>query len=198
MENFADLLFKNAVREEQERLGSAEHFQKAYANRFRNGLGPDEKAFIETRDTFYMATVNEDGWPYVQHRGGPKGFLKVIGPDTLAMADYKGNAQYISAGHLKSGSKIALILMDYPRQARLKILGEAKMSDATDAGLVRNLAVEGQGPVERVLEITVRAFDWNCPKYISQRFTKEEVAALIAPTLTKLESRIKELEEGLG
>lgn len=194
MENFADLLFVDHVREEQARRGTAERFEKAYANRFRDGLGPDETAFIESRDTFYMATVSESGWPYVQHRGGPRGFLKVVGPNQLAMADYTGNAQYISMGHLKAGSRISLILMDYPRRARLKILGEAMMDDANDPDLVARLSVEGQGPVERILKIDVRAFDWNCPKYITERYTSEEVAAMVGPEIAALKARIAELE----
>lgn len=196
MENFADLLFQGAVRTEQERLGTAERFEKAYANRFRDGLGPDETAFIESRDTFYMATVSEHGWPYVQHRGGPKGFLKVVEPNKLAMADYVGNAQYISTGHLKAGARVSLILMDYPRKARLKILGEARMEDAGGHALLETLSITGQGPVERVLEIEVRAFDWNCPKYITERFTADEVAAMVGPRIAALEAEIVRLKGG--
>ncbi len=195
MDNFLDILFKGEVKAEQARLGTDKRFEKMYANRFREGLGPDEIAFIESRDTFYLATVSEDGWPYVQHRGGPCGFLKVIGENQLGMADYMGNAQYISTGHLKAGSRISLILMDYPRKARLKILGEAVMKDAAEnAELAAELAVDGQGPVERVLTINVTAFDWNCPKYITERFTAEEVAAMVGPRIAELEARIRELE----
>ena len=196
MENFADLLFQGPVRAEQDRLGTGARFEKAYANRFRDGFGPDEIAFVESRDTVYMATVSEDGWPYVQHRGGPMGFLKVVGPNKLAMADYVGNAQYISTGHLKAGSKVSLILMDYPRKARLKILGEARMSDAAGHPLLEKLSLGGQGPVERVLEIAVRAFDWNCPKYITERFTAEEVAAMVGPKIKGLEAEIERLTGG--
>ena len=195
MDSFADILFKGKVKDEQARLGTAARFEKAYANRFREGFGADETAFIESRDTFYMATVSEDGFPYVQHRGGPPGFLKVLATDKLGMADYLGNRQYISTGHLKAGSKISLILMDYPRKARLKILGEATMIDAgDDPDLAAELAVEGQGPVERLLSIKVAAFDWNCPKYITERFTMDQVAAMVGPKIAALEARIKELE----
>ena len=195
MDNFADILFKGKVKEEQARQGTAARFEKAYANRFRDGFGPDEKAFIESRDTFYMASVSEDGWPYVQHRGGPVGFLKVFSETEMGMADYEGNAQYISSGHLKADGRISMILMDYPRKARLKILGRAVMMDASeDPELAQKLAVEGQGPVERLLKISLTAFDWNCPKYITERFTMNEVAAMVGPRIAELEARIKELE----
>lgn len=199
MDSFADMLFHGKVRDEQSRKGTAERFEKMYANRFRDGLGPDERAFIESRDTFYMATVSETGWPYVQHRGGPKGFLKVIGTDTLGMADYTGNQQFISTGHLKACSKVSMILMDYPRKARLKILGEATMVDADeDPALAERLAVAGQGQIERLLRIEVTAFDWNCPKYITERFTLDEVAEMVGPRIAELEKRIEELEKEVG
>lgn len=199
MDSFGDILFQGQVKAEQSRLGTASRFEKFYAHRNRDGLGPDEVAYIESRTTFYMATVSETGWPYVQHRGGPAGFLKALGPDRLAMADYLGNKQYVSTGHLKAGSKISLILMDYPRKARLKILGEATMIDASeDPQLAEKLAVEGQGPVERLLQIDVVAFDWNCPKYITERFTIDEVAAMVGPRISELEARIKELEGELS
>jgi predicted pyridoxine 5'-phosphate oxidase superfamily flavin-nucleotide-binding protein len=195
MDSFGDILFRGEVKDEQARQGTAERFEKFYAHRGRDGLGPDEVAFIQSRTTFYMATGSETGWPYVQHRGGPPGFLKVFGSDRLGMADYLGNRQYVSTGHLKAGSKISLILMDYPRKARLKILGEASMIDASeDPDLAAQLAVDGQGPVERLLQIDVVAFDWNCPKYITERFTMDEVAAMVGPRISELEARIKELE----
>ncbi len=194
MESYADLMFRGAVKAEQARLGTAARFEKAYANRFRGGLGADERAFIESRDSFYISTVSADGWPYVQHRGGPIGFLKMLGPDQLAMADYRGNQQYVSSGHIKAGSKVSLLLMDYPRKARLKILGHATMEDATDAHQIAALSVAGQGPVERILRITVAAFDWNCPKYITERFTTAQVGAMVGPRIAELEARIKELE----
>ena len=196
MDNFADILFRGEVKSEQIRKGSSQRFEKAYANRFRDGLGPDEIAFIETRDTFYMATVSEDGWPYVQHRGGPVGFLKVIGTNRLGMADYTGNAQYISMGHLKAGSRISLILMDYPRRARLKILGVATMVDASKEAL-KPLSVEGQGPVERILEIEVTAFDWNCPKYITQRFDEGEIQTMLGPRIAELDHQVGVLADRL-
>jgi predicted pyridoxine 5'-phosphate oxidase superfamily flavin-nucleotide-binding protein len=156
-------------------------------------LGADESAFIEERDSFYMATIGSTGWPYVQHRGGPKGFLKVIDDRTLAFADFRGNRQYISTGNLATDDRVALIMVDYPRQTRLKILGRAEVFEGERAGpWIERLREPGQTVViERAYVIKVEAFDWNCPKYITPRFTAEEIREAIAP----LERRMQELEK---
>lgn len=158
----------------------------------RDALTDDERAFVEARDSFYMATVSEDGWPYVQHRGGRPGFLRVISPTQLAFADYKGNRQMLSTGHLAANDRLALFLMDYPRRERLKILGHARVEDARQhPELVAQIAEpETRGIVERVFLIEVVSFDWNCPKYITPRYTAAEVEEVIAP----LRARIAELE----
>jgi predicted pyridoxine 5'-phosphate oxidase superfamily flavin-nucleotide-binding protein len=161
----------------------------------RDALTEDETAFIETRDSFYMATVTETGWPYLQHRGGQPGFLRVLNPATLAFADYKGNRQLISTGNLAANNRVALFLMDYPQRTRLKILGHARVEDARQhPDLVAQLAEpELQRKVERVFLIDVVSFDWNCPQYITPRFTESEVKAAVAP----LQQRIAELEAAL-
>lgn len=156
----------------------------------------DETAFIAARDSFYMATTNSDGWPYTQHRGGPPGFLKVVAPDQLGFADFKGNRQMLTTGNLATNHRVALFLMDYPQQTRLKILGHARVLDARENG---NLAdqlcplPELRDKVERLFVIQVVGFDWNCPKYITPRYTANEVSEAIAP----LQARIAELEEQL-
>jgi predicted pyridoxine 5'-phosphate oxidase superfamily flavin-nucleotide-binding protein len=161
----------------------------------RDALTEDETAFIETRDSFYMATVTETGWPYLQHRGGEPGFLRVLDPATLAFADYKGNRQLISTGNLAANNRVSLFLMDYPQRTRLKILGHARVEDARQhPSLVAQLAEpELQHKVERVFLIDVVSFDWNCPQYITPRFTESEVKTAIAP----LQQRIAELEAAL-
>ena len=161
----------------------------------RDALTEDETAFIETRDSFYMATVTETGWPYLQHRGGQPGFLRVLNPATLAFADYKGNRQLISTGNLAVSDRVSLFLMDYPQRTRLKILGHARVEDARQhPDLVAQLAEpELQRKVERVFLIDVVSFDWNCPQYITPRFTESEVKAAVAP----LQQRIAELEAAL-
>ncbi len=155
-------------------------------------LGEDERGFIESRDSFYMATVSENGWPYIQHRGGRHGFLRVVSPTALAFADYKGNRQMLSTGNLAKTDRVSLFLMDYPQRTRLKILGHARVEDAREhPELVAQFADPADRRlVERVFLIDVVSFDWNCPKYITPRFTADEVAEAVAP----LRARIAELE----
>jgi predicted pyridoxine 5'-phosphate oxidase superfamily flavin-nucleotide-binding protein len=154
-------------------------------------LGPVERKFIGARDSFYLATVTESGWPYVQHRGGPAGFLRVLGPNRLGFADVRGNRQLLSTGNIAANDRVALFLMDYPQRSRLKILGHAKIVSAAEVReLAANSAVPGVGTVERWMKIDVVAFDWNCPKYITPRYTKAEVEAVVGP----LRARIAELE----
>ena len=162
----------------------------------RDALTDDEGRFIQARDSFYMATVTEDGWPYVQHRGGRPGILRVASPTQLAFADYKGNRQMLSTGNLDGNDRVALFLMDYPRRERLKILGRARVEDAREhPGLVEQFAeVEVRGIVERIVLIDVISYDWNCPKYITPRFTAAAVEEAVAP----LKARIAELEAQLG
>ncbi len=158
-------------------------------------LTDEERVFIEARDSFYMATITENGWPYVQHRGGTPGFLRVVSPTQLAFADYKGNRQMLSTGNLAANDRVALFLMDYPRRERLKILGHARVEDARQhPELVAHLAEpSARGIVERLFFIDVLSFDWNCPKYITPRFTAAEVEVVVAP----LKKRIAELEAQL-
>lgn len=190
---FIELTFTDSVRKAQEHYyGSA---QRIVAAPERDALTEDEAGFIQSRDSFYMATVSETGWPYVQHRGGKPGFLRVISPAALAFADYKGNRQLLSTGNLAVNDRVTLFLMDYPQRTRLKILGRARVEDARKhPELVAQLAEpEVQGIVERLLFIDVVSFDWNCPKYITPRYTTAEVEEAIAP----LRKRIAELEAKL-
>lgn len=159
-------------------------------------LTEEERAFIEARDSFYLATISGSGWPYLQHRGGPPGFLRVVSPTRLAFADYPGNRQMLSTGNLSGNDRVAVFLMDYPRRERLKILGHARVEDARQhPELVAQLAgPEARGIVERLFLIEVVSFDWNCPKYITPRYTADEVKELVEP----LQRRIAELEVQLG
>lgn len=162
----------------------------------RDPLGPDETAFIAERDSFYLATVTSDGWPYVQHRGGPAGFIKLLDPTTLGFADFKGNRQLLSTGNASTNDRVCLFLMDYPMRTRLKLTGHMKVLDARDhAELADQLSPSPQlrNQIERLFLIDVVGFDWNCPKYITPRFTSAEVNELVAP----LKARIAELESQL-
>jgi predicted pyridoxine 5'-phosphate oxidase superfamily flavin-nucleotide-binding protein len=160
-------------------------------------LGPDEQAFIAARDSFYLALITEAGWPYIQHRGGPAGFLRVLDEHRLAFADYEGNHQLVSVGSLALNDRIALFLMDYPNRARLKLLGHARVEDARQRPeLAAQLAEhDPDAPrIERIFLIDVVGFDWNCPQHIAQRFTAAQVAEAVKP----LRQRIAELEAQLA
>jgi predicted pyridoxine 5'-phosphate oxidase superfamily flavin-nucleotide-binding protein len=193
---FAEIAFTPHVQALQEAHGSRRSYARATARGEQEVIGEDERAFIESRDSFYMASVNEDGWPYVQHRGGPRGFLKVLDEKTLAFADLTGNKQYISVGNLATDDRVALFLMDYPSQTRLKILAHAKpIERADDATLVDSVAIPGyDSRVERAIVFTVEGFDWNCPQHITPRYTVEEINASIVP----LRKRIADLERQLA
>ncbi|MEM7774349.1 MAG: pyridoxamine 5'-phosphate oxidase family protein [Pseudomonadota bacterium] len=194
---FAELAFTDAVKAVQTELGS----RKGYARReggdvdFNHRLGPLEAAFIAERDSFYMATVSETGWPYVQHRGGPKGFLRVLNQTTLGFADFAGNRQYVSVGNLANDDRVSLFLMDYPNRTRVKLLGRARLVGAENQDVITKLTHPPyRARVERAFLITVEAFDWNCPQHITPRFTPDEVETTVAP----LKTRIAELEARLS
>lgn len=154
----------------------------------RDLLGEGEAEFLATRDSFYLSTVSETGWPYVQHRGGPKGFLKVIDGRTLAFADYRGNRQYLSLGNLMANGRVALILMDHARRTRLKIYAhaEALALDADPALTGATIDAAYAAQPERLLRLTLAAYDWNCPQHITPRFTPEEIAEATAPMRARL------------
>ena len=192
--SFGKLAFTPLVKELQERYGS----RKQYERMEQSGTSQDrltdfEKEFLAGRDTFYWATTSSTGWPYVQHRGGPKGFLKVIDDRTLAFADYRGNKQYITTGNLLSDDRVAMILVDYPRQARLKILGRAEIFEGAKAEMwLARVRVQGyKATIERVFVIHVEAYDWNCPQHITPRYTAEE----IQEGMRSVQERIQTLEQ---
>ena len=162
----------------------------------RDLLTPEEVDFIAARDSFYMASIASNGWPYLQHRGGPRGFLKVIEPNVLAFADYPGNRQLLSIGNLQTNDRVALFLIDYPRRERLKIMGHARLLDAREhPGLAAQLVTPDEvDAVQRVFRVEVVSYDWNCPKYITPRYTEEEVRDAMKP----LQERIAILEEQLA
>ncbi len=158
----------------------------------RDPLGQAEAEFIAARDSFYLGSISESGWPYIQHRGGPQGFLRIIDETTLAFADYKGNRQLLTIGNLSVYDRVALFLMNYKNRERLKILGHARVEDArVHPELVAQIAdSKMRSSVERLVFIDVVSFDWNCPKYITPRYSIGEVEELAEP----LRKRIAELE----
>ena len=192
-EKFLELLVTPSVAKAQEHyFGHAQHFSGVAR---RDPLTDDEMQFIQARDSSYMATVSESCWPYLQHRGGPTGFLHVVNPTTLAFADYRGNRQLLSTGNLAANDRVCLFLMDYPNRTRLKILGHARVEDAREHPelLKKFAAPDVQRIVERVFLIDVISFDWNCQQYIMPRYTAPEIEVFVAP----LKQRIAELESQL-
>jgi predicted pyridoxine 5'-phosphate oxidase superfamily flavin-nucleotide-binding protein len=176
--SFRTLAFTPLVKKLQERYGSRRQYERMEeAGDPQDALTAFEEQFLADRDSFYMATTGATGWPYVQHRGGPKGFLKVIDNRTLAFADFRGNKQYISTGNLLSDDRAALIFVDYPRQARLKILGRVEIfeGDEAESWLPRVRVSDYKAVIERVYVIHIEAYDWNCPQHIIPRYTAEEI-----------------------
>lgn len=192
--NFGALVFTPLVKALQEKYGSRRQYARMETGvPAQDRLGPDEIEFIRERDSFYMATVGATGWPYIQHRGGTKGFLKVIDNQTLAFADFRGNKQYISTGNLASDDRVALIMVDYPAQTRLKILGRTQIfeGESGQAWIERLRESGSKDVIERAHVIRIEAFDWNCPQHITRRFTEEQIREALLP----LERRLEALEE---
>jgi len=192
--SFARIAFTPSVKKQQTLHGSRSQYERVeQSGRAGDKFTEAERDFILSRDSFYMATVSETGWPYIQHRGGEPGFLHVLDDRTIAFADYRGNKQYISIGNLEHDDRVALFLMDYPTQSRLKILGHTEVREGTDAQqLIRELSGPGvRAVVERALLIHVDAFDWNCQQYITPRYTQEQIVEVMAP----MRQRLAQLEE---
>lgn len=187
---FAEIAFTPSVRAAQTQRGSAKAYAKFLAPEFDRGdqMTNREIEFIAARDGFYQATISETGWPYVQFRGGPVGFIKVLDDRTIAYADFRGNRQYLSVGNLATDDRISLILMDYPNRRRLKIWGRARLVDiADDPDLVETLHDPSyRARPERAVIITVDAYDWNCPQHIPQRLTLDEIESQLAPVRAEI------------
>lgn len=189
---FAELAFTPLVKEQQQQHGSRHLYERGeHSPDLVDRLGPDEQAFIRARDGFHMASVSETGWPYIQFRGGSPGFLRVVDDQTLGFADLRGNRQYISTANLQHDDRVALFLMDYPTQSRLKILGRAKIheGDAEAEALIEKLRIpEEKTPPERAILIRVEGYDWNCPQHITPRYTEAELTEILAPIRLRLET----------
>ncbi|MBK4723011.1 pyridoxamine 5'-phosphate oxidase family protein [Azospirillum sp. YIM DDC1] len=186
---FLDIAVTPAVRSVQKKLGVAHMWGNFKGRREFDRFSDREAAFIAGRDSFYMATTSETGWPYLQHRGGPGGFLKLLDDRTLAFADYRGNFQYISVGNLSANDKACLFLMDYPRRARLKIYVRAEIVSLDVDPVLTARVLEGTAPkVERIIRLHLETFDWNCPQHIVPRFTEAELAEALRPIRERIEA----------
>jgi predicted pyridoxine 5'-phosphate oxidase superfamily flavin-nucleotide-binding protein len=185
---FLDIASTPSVRAAQEANGSRELWQRFDGDRASDRFTENEIAFIEARDSFYLASVSESGWPYVQHRGGPPGFLKVLDERTFGFADFRGNRQYISLGNIIADDRVALILMDYPNRTRLKILAhmEARELDAASDLASRLALPRYRGKPERAFLLHLETFDWNCPQHITPRFTAAEIEIAVSPLYTRI------------
>ena len=189
---FLDIVSTPSVCAAQAANGSRQMWENFKGHRAFDRFTENEAEFIAARDSFYMASVSQSGWPYVQHRGGPPGFLRVLDEKTFGFADFRGNLQYISVGNVAADDRVALILMDYPNRARLKILAHLEVRDlAGEPDLAARLLVPGyKAKAERAFLMRLETFDWNCPQHITPRFTLAD----IEPALVKLQTRIVELE----
>ena len=199
---YFDIAYTPSVKAAQVANGSGDFWSDFKGKKENNHLTAAEEEFIATRDSFYMASVSESGWPYVQHRGGPTGFLRVLDEKTLAFPDFRGNRQYISLGNVSANDRVALFLMDYPHRRRLKIYARIEIKDLTaDPALAEKLAMPGYpAKIERAFVLHLEAFSWNCPQHITPRFTEAEIGAALSPVrarIAQLEAENKMLREKL-
>ncbi len=194
---FADIMFTDTVKSIQSDLGSRKMYTRMEegAEDYNDLIGPNEAAFISARDSLYIASVSETGWPYVQHRGGPAGFVKILDEKTLAMPDFRGNRQYVSVGNLTIDDRVSLFFMDYPNKTRLKLLGRVELVGLDRPKIIEKLKMpDYRGHIERGFVIKVEAFDWNCPQHITERYTLPD----IEKSVSALQDRIVELETQLA
>lgn len=178
--NFTSFAFTKSVKKQQQKFGTRRSYARMESSTDGYALSEREIEFIQNRDSFYMATIGENGWPYVQHRGGAKGFMKVINETTLAYADFRGNGQYISTGNIQASNKTSIIMMNYPRQQRLKIWAESNIIESgKDAALEALLNIQNSSSkVEQIVMLEIMAFDWNCPQHITPRYTEDEISRM--------------------
>ncbi|MGG9960629.1 pyridoxamine 5'-phosphate oxidase family protein [Ferruginibacter sp. SUN106] len=200
--NFASIAFTKAVKEMQEKSGSRKSYARMEQDTYVDGLTENEVDFISQRDSFYMASYGANGFPYIQHRGGPAGFLKVLDAKRLGFIDFKGNMQYISVGNIATNNNIALIMVDYPARARLKIYATVEIVELKDdSTLYDQLDLkEYKFKPERMMVFNIEAYDWNCPQHITPRYTIAEIENAFAPQqqqIANLEAEIKRLKEQL-
>lgn len=207
MQNYAHIAFTDEVKRLQTEYGSRNAYARREAELGANGLSEAEAAFISEQDSFYFATQSESGFPYIQHRGGPKGFLKVITPTTIGFTDFRGNKQYITIGNLATNTKASLFLMDYAQRIRLKIFAEARIipiaeAEKSEPELVRLLAPDDYAHhAERLIVLDIQAIDWNCSQHITPRYTAEQVAKAWEKEsryIASLEAEIRYLKEQLA
>lgn len=200
--NYSELAFTDAIKKIQERLGSRAAYERMQKMTYVDGLTDNETEFISHLDSFYMSSSGENGFPYIQHRGGPKGFIKVIDKMTIGIVDFTGNRQYISVGNISRNPKVSLILLSYPLQARLKIYAEAEIIEIDENHkLYEDLRPQDyKFKPERMMIFHIKAYDWNCPQHITPKYSIEEIQELFEPQkeyIKTLEQEVRSLKEKL-
>ena len=193
--NFAEIAFSDAVKELQEKNGSRKSYERMEKNQVRNGLSDNEIGFIGDRDSFYVASIGESSFPYIQHRGGSKGFLKVLDSKRIGFIDFKGNMQFISVGNIATNNNVALIMVDYPTKTRLKIYAKAEIVELKDNPALYDILYleDYEFRPDRMMILHIEAFDWNCPQHITARYTYEDVEEIFISqraVIAKLEAEI--------
>lgn len=196
--NFAEIAFTDPIKKLQEKYGSRKSYERMEKFNVIDGLTTNEKTFIENQNSFYLATTNTNNYPYIQHRGGPKGFLKVLDSKRLGFIDFSGNKQYISVGNIKTNKNVSIFIMDYPNKSRLKIFAKSEIIEVADnPTLFKNLNLKDYNfKPERMIVFHIEAYDWNCPQHITQRYTMQEIEEAINPLknhIENLEAQIKTL-----
>lgn len=200
--NYGKLAFTDAIKKKQEEAGSRSAYDRMEKMSVVDGLTENEINFIEDRDSFYMASFGENEYPYIQHRGGPAGFIKVIDDKTIGIVDFAGNRQYISTGNISKNEKVALIMLSYPQKARLKLYANARIVELEENKELYGLLKpeDYKFRPERMLIFDIQAYDWNCPQHITPRYTVDEIEQALAPQkkyIVDLENKVKELEQKL-
>ncbi|MCF8450339.1 MAG: pyridoxamine 5'-phosphate oxidase family protein [Taibaiella sp.] len=195
--NFAEIAFTPEVRKLQEKMGSRASYARMERDTWQDGLTESEAEFISQRDSFYMASIGENGFPYIQHRGGPKGFIKVLDAKNLGFIDFKGNMQFITVGNLATNNNVSLIMVDYPAKTRLKIYARARIAELKDElQLFKLLDLENyKFRPERMMVLQVEAYDWNCPKHITTRYTEGEIMELFANQMNRIDELQNQIAE---
>ena len=197
--NFGALAFTDPVKALQEKNGSRASYARMERDKYVDGLTENEAAFIAQRDSFYMASIGENNFPYIQHRGGPKGFVKVLDANRIGFIDFRGNMQYISVGNIATNNNVALIMVDYPSRTRLKILAKAEVVELKDDPALFDLLdlSEYKFKPERMIVLNIEAYDWNCPQHITPRYAIDDIEEAFAAQrdhIAKLEAEIKALK----
>lgn len=199
MDNYADMMFQGGVADLQRTEGTYEKFQKFYVHRTQEALSDDDIAFMRARDSFYISSLNAEGWPYIQHRGGAYGFVQVSGPNQVACADYVGNRQFITMGNLQADDRVSLFFMDYLNHARLKVQGRTTLKSVADCNpdLVAKLDT-GETLAQRILTVNIVSMDWNCPKYIPTLYPEQVIRDVIGQQMGALKAENEMLKAELA